>query len=272
MPDAPPPKQESEGDSLPFVMFVPNMITTLGLCLGLTAIRFVMSGQFQIAVWLILFAVVIDGLDGLIARRLRATSDFGAQLDSLSDFLNFGVVPGLLVYQMALASSERSSGWVFVLVYVICCCMRLARFNVDMARAASGNEEKPRHFTGVPAPAGALMALLPIFIRFETGIDLASYPMAVEFYLAAVGLLMVSRLPTFSPKSIRIPRENAAWILIALALFVGIFLAQFWMTLIVLDLAYAVSLPVLLIRSSVEKRKSPPEDARDKEHGGPEND
>ncbi|MEZ5779883.1 MAG: CDP-diacylglycerol--serine O-phosphatidyltransferase [Paracoccaceae bacterium] len=243
-----PPKRDTEGDSLPVFMLVPNMVTTLGLCSGLTAIRFVMSGQFHIAVWLILFSIVLDGLDGLIARRLQATSDFGAQLDSLSDFLNFGVVPGLLIYQMALVTSERAGGWIFVLVYVICCCMRLARFNVAMARAATDGEEKPRHFTGVPAPAGALMALLPVFVRFETGIDPADHPTIVEFYLAAVGLLMVSRLPTFSPKSIRIPRDNTAWVLIGLALVVGILLAQFWMSLIVINVVYAGSLLISFFR------------------------
>lgn len=239
-PDLP---REAEGDSLPFLTLVPNMVTTLGLCAGLTAIRFIMAGQLLIAVWLILFAIVVDGLDGLIARRLKATSDFGAQLDSLSDFLNFGVTPGFLVYQMALAPGERSGGWIFVLVYVVCCCMRLARFNVAQSRAALNGDTKPaRHFTGVPAPAGALMALLPAFVAFETGIDVSAWPTLIEFYIGAVGLLMVSRLPTFSPKSIRVPRERIAWVMVGLALVTGIMLAEIWRALIAIVLLYAASL------------------------------
>lgn len=239
-PDLP---REAEGDSLPFLTLVPNMVTTLGLCAGLTAIRFIMAGQFLVAVWLILFAIVIDGLDGLIARRLNATSDFGAQLDSLSDFLNFGVTPGFLVYQLAIAPAERSGGWIFVLVYIVCCCMRLARFNVAQTRAArNGDTKPPKHFTGVPAPAGALMALLPAFVVFETGLDLRQYPIPVELYILAVGVLMVSRLPTFSPKSIRVPRERITWIMIGLALVIGIMLAEIWRALIAINLLYAASL------------------------------
>lgn len=252
-PDLP---RETEGDSLPFVTLVPNMVTTLGLCSGLTAIRFLMAGQFLTAVWLILFAIVLDGLDGLIARRLKATSDFGAQLDSLSDFLNFGVTPGFLVYQMALAPGERSGGWIFVLVYIVCCCMRLARFNVAQTRAASnGDTSAPTHFTGVPAPAAALMALLPVFVSFETGLDPARYPTLVELYLGAVGLLMVSRLPTFSPKSIRVPRERIAWIMVGLALVIGIMLAEIWRALIAMILLYGLSLAHSAARALIDRRR-----------------
>ena len=236
--------RDNDGDTLPFITLVPNMVTTLGLCAGLTAIRFIMAGQFLSAVWLILFATVADGLDGLIARRLNATSDLGAQLDSLSDFINFGVTPGFLVYQMALAPGERSDGWIFVLVYIVCCCMRLARFNVAQNRAATNGDTAPaaRHFTGVPAPAGALMALLPVFISFETGIALKDHTALVEIYIVLVGLLMVSRLPTFSPKSIRVPRERIAWVLIGLALVIGIMLAEIWRALIAFILIYCATL------------------------------
>lgn len=238
-----PDPPEQEADSLPFVTLVPNMVTTLGLCAGLTAIRFVMAEQFLYAVWLILFSAVVDGLDGLIARRLKATSEFGAQLDSLSDFVNFGVAPGFLIYQMALVPGEKAGGWIFVLVYIASCCMRLARFNVAQNRAANiGDAEPPKHFLGVPAPAGALMALLPVFIAFETGATLAQYPVLVELYIGTVGLLMVSRLPTFSPKSIRVPKERSVWILVALALVVGTMFAEIWKSLIAINVLYAISL------------------------------
>ncbi len=254
-PDLP---REAEGDSLPFLTLVPNMVTTLGLCSGLTAIRFLMAGQFVTAVWLILFAIVLDGLDGLLARRLKATSDFGAQLDSLSDFLNFGVTPGFLVYQMALAEGGHSGGWIVVLVYIVCCCMRLARFNVAQNRAAtSGDTAPPTHFTGVPAPAAALMALLPVFLAFETRFDLTRAPAAVGLYLGAVGLLMVSRLPTFSPKSIRVPRERIAWIMVGLALVVGIMLAEIWRALIAMILLYGLSLAHSAAKALLGRRRRP---------------
>ena len=139
-------EMELEGDTLPFLSLVPNMVTLLGLCAGLTAIRFVFTGNFHFAVILILFAAAIDGLDGLLARRLRATSEIGAQLDSLSDFLNFGVAPALLVWEFTLAPSARTGAWIAVLIYASCCCLRLARFNVahDKLQATGGASPQER--------------------------------------------------------------------------------------------------------------------------------
>lgn len=236
------PRHDNDNDSQPFLALVPNMVTMIGLCAGLTAIRFVLAGRFELAVGLIIFSAVIDGLDGLLARRLKATSDIGAQLDSLSDFLNFGVAPGLLVYQFALANSERMGSWVVVLLFASCACLRLARFNVAQNREMTTGIKPPAHFIGVPAPAGAMMALLPVFIVFETGIDPTGYPFVTGLYLGAVGLLMVSRLPTFSPKSLRVPKEKTVLILIVLALIIGILLTRFWLSLIVLCLIYDLSL------------------------------
>lgn len=243
------PRRDSDSDSLPFITLAPNMITTIGLCSGLTAIRFIMSGNFGLAVALILFSIVIDGLDGLVARRLKATSEFGAQLDSLSDFLNFGVVPGLLVYKYALLEAPHTGGWVFVLAYSVCCCMRLARFNVAQSQAAANGLSPAKHFTGVPAPAGALMALLPVFIGFETGIAVSNYPLAVGLYLGTVGALMASRIPTFSPKSLRVARDKSIWLLIAIAMVTGFMLTNFWMSMIVFVAAYSASIFYSIIKS-----------------------
>ena len=138
-------------DQMPFLLLLPNLVTIAGMCLGLTAIRFAMVGRFEISVVLILLSALIDGMDGLIARRLRATSEFGAELDSLSDFLCFGVAPGVLVYRFAMGEGN-ALGWVFVLVYAAACCLRLARFNVMRGEDGAGKT----HFTGVPAPAGAM--------------------------------------------------------------------------------------------------------------------
>ncbi len=253
-------RPDTEPESQPVLALVPNLVTMLGLCAGLTAIRFVLAERFELAVGLIIFSAVIDGLDGLLARRLKATSDIGAQLDSLSDFLNFGVAPGLLVYQFALAESERMGSWIVVLLYVSCTCIRLARFNVAQNRAVISGIKPPAHFTGVPAPAGAMLALLPVFLAFETGIDPAAHPLLAGLYLGAVGLLMVSRLPTFSPKSLRVPKEKTAWILIAMALVIGVLLTRFWLSLILLTLLYDISLLHSFYRVIADRRRRPPQD------------
>lgn len=249
---------EKPNDSLPFYTLLPNLVTLLGLCAGLTAIRFVFSGNFQIAVGLILFAAAIDGLDGLLARRLQATSEIGAQLDSLADFLNFGVAPGLLVYEFALALSERAGAWVAVLIYASCCCLRLARFNVAHIRQQTTGGASPKHFTGVPAPAGALLALMPVFFCFETETAPHVAPMLVAGWLAVVGLLMASRLPTFSPKSLRVPRAGIVWVMVALPFVVGVMLTNFWASMLLIDVIYALSLLQSAVRLLVRRRSVPP--------------
>ncbi len=251
------PRHDRDSDTQPFLALVPNMVTMIGLCAGLTAIRFVLAGNFEMAVGLIIFSAVIDGLDGLLARRLKATSDIGAQLDSLSDFLNFGVAPGLLVYQFALANSERMGSWVVVLLYASCTCLRLARFNVAQNQAVTTGIKPPAHFVGVPAPAGAMMALMPVFLAFETGLEPAQYPFLTGLYLGVVGLLMVSRLPTFSPKSLRVPKERTSLILIALALIIGVLLTRFWLSLILLGLIYILSLIFSFYKVLAARRRGP---------------
>ncbi|MFZ1728232.1 MAG: phosphatidylcholine/phosphatidylserine synthase [Albidovulum sp.] len=246
---------ENDTDTLPFLTILPNLVTMIGLCTGLTAIRFAMSEQYQFAVALIIFSTLIDGLDGLLARRLNATSEIGAQLDSLSDFLNFGVAPGLIVYQFSLTDAEDTGGWIFVLVYVSCCCLRLARFNVGNSPTAAETAKNPRHFVGVPAPAGAMLALLPMFLSFEHGLDATSLPFLVGPYLAFVGLLMASRLPTFSPKSIRVPKSGLVWVLIASALIVGALLTRFWLSMILIAVIYDISLVFSLV-SWLRQRRS----------------
>ncbi|MCE6950507.1 CDP-diacylglycerol--serine O-phosphatidyltransferase [Cereibacter sphaeroides] len=222
--------------TLPLLMLLPNLVTITGLCAGLTAIRFIMVGRFDIAAMLIIFAAAIDGLDGLIARRLNAQSEFGAELDSLSDFLNFGVAPGLLVYQYALAGTY-STNWVFVLVYTLCGCLRLARFNVNRDQPLPPGA-KP-HFTGVPAPGGALLALLPIFMSLQGLVDASAFPMAYGVYLALVGLLMTSRIPTISPKAMRIPRDKTIFVLIGTVIVLGLLVTRFWLLMVLVGLAYA---------------------------------
>lgn len=224
-------------DSLPFLQLLPNAVTILGLCAGLTGLRFAFAGQFQLATALVVFAALIDGLDGLIARRFNAQSRFGAELDSLSDFFNFGVAPALIVYQLALAETADVS-WSAALIFAVCACLRLARFNVNRDAPVIGKA----HFVGVPAPAGAMLGMLPAFITFAGVADAADYPWLVAPWLTFVGLLMICRLRTFTPKSMRFSRAGARAALVGVALLVGLTFSRFWLLLIAIDLAYLASL------------------------------
>lgn len=240
-------------EKLTVVNLLPNLVTIIGLCAGLTSIRLAIGGDYPFATGLIVFAALIDGFDGLLARRLKATSDLGAELDSLSDFLNFGVAPGVLVFQVLLADSG-GAGWLFVLVFSICCCLRLARFNVAKALESVGEQEPAKHFVGVPAPAGALLALLPVFLLFEDIVDPATVQIPTMAWLGLVGAMMVSQLPTFSPKSVLIPRDKTVWVLIATSIVIGGFLTRFWLTLVLIDAAYIVSLARSLAVRARERR------------------
>ncbi len=243
------PESRPRTEPMPFLLLLPNLVTMAGLSLGLTALRFAFAGRFEVAAVLLLLAAVIDGLDGLIARRLRATSAFGAELDSLSDFLNFGVVPGLLIYEFTLSGRTEglSAGlsWVLVLVYVACTCLRLARFNVARAAPATGGAP---FFTGVPSPAGAMLALLPLFADHAGLIDVTLLPMASALWLGLVGALMISRIPTFSPKSVRIAQGRVGLVLVGTTILVGMLFTRFWLTLVVLDLIYGAMILQTVVR------------------------
>ncbi|MGD9919432.1 MAG: CDP-diacylglycerol--serine O-phosphatidyltransferase [Paenirhodobacter sp.] len=224
-------------EQMPFLLLLPNLVTIAGMCLGLTSIRYAMVAMYEIAVGLILLSALIDGLDGLIARRLRATSDFGAELDSLSDFLCFGVAPGVLVFRFALGEGN-ALGWVFVLVYAAAGCLRLARFNVMRGEDGAGKT----HFTGVPAPAGAMLALLPVYLHLAHIVDVRQVPMLAALWLGIVGVLMISRIPTFSPKSLRVPRWGVGLLLMGTVISMGLVFTRFWALMVLVDLLYVVLL------------------------------
>jgi CDP-diacylglycerol--serine O-phosphatidyltransferase len=229
-------------DTLPFLLLVPNMVTILGLCAGLSAIRYTFDARFELATGLIVFAAVIDGLDGLIARRLRATSEIGAQLDSLSDFVCFGVAPAILVYRYAM-SSDPGLGWIFALVFSICCCLRLARFNVMREQP-----DAPKHFLGVPAPAGAALGLLPVFASLAEIIEMRDMTYITALWLGLIGYLMVSRIPTPSFKGLRIRRDKAPYVLVGIALVAGLMMSSFWLLMVLTCLVYLGVIAVLALR------------------------
>lgn len=219
------------------IQLLPNMMTIGAICAGLSAIRFGVHGNYTLAVLLILAAAILDGLDGRLARALGSDSKMGAELDSLADFLNFGVAAPLVVYFWALQDT-RSAGWISVLVFSVCCVVRLARFNVS----AKSDEPAPRsgYFTGIPSPAGALLAMLPMFVSFAFGDGPVIPDLLISLHMVVIGLLMISRIPTWSPKALKISRENVKYFLVGSAFAGAAVLTYAWTTLVVLCLAYVV--------------------------------
>ncbi|TMJ27694.1 MAG: CDP-diacylglycerol--serine O-phosphatidyltransferase [Alphaproteobacteria bacterium] len=222
---------------------IPNVLTLAALCSGLTAIRFGLQGQFRLAVIAVIVAAIFDALDGRVARRLGVASRFGAELDSLSDFLCFGVKPALVLYLAALKDAGPL-GWVVTLMFPICSALRLARFNTALLADTPPPVWTGSYFTGVPAPAGALVALVPLVISFEAEATWPRHPLVVGIVLVVVGGLMVSRLPTFSFKKGRIPRHLVLPALLVAALTMGVLVSSPWIGLSLLGLIYLALIPV----------------------------
>ena len=220
---------------------LPNVLTVLALCAGLTAIRFAINGQWQPAVVAVVTAAILDSLDGRIARLLNGQSKFGAELDSLSDVVSFGVAPALMLYLWGLGAAG-SFGWIAALAYAVCCALRLARFNSRL-----GVPDLPpwafNYFTGVPAPAGAGLVLLPMVAGFEVSPGVVGHPALIVPWTLAIGLLMVSTLPTFSGKGMRVPTQYVVPALVGVGLLAAFLVAQPWWTLILLGIAYLALLP-----------------------------
>lgn len=222
----------------------PNFLTLLAICSGLTAIRFAIEGRVELSVAAITFAGFLDGIDGRVARFLKSTSRFGAEMDSLADFVNFGVAPALLIY-FTLLTEFGSIGWIVVLLYASCACLRLARFNV-MIDSPDRPEWHNSYFVGVPAPAGALIVLLPIYIillGIPKEVPIAAF---TEFYTAACAILMVSNLPTFSGKNIsqHLRRDLVLPFLICAVLLTAAVISYPWWVLSTLAIMYLLSLPI----------------------------
>src|SRR5580698_6181163 len=228
---------------IPMRTLVPNVITLLALCAGLTAIRMAFEDRYVLALAAVVFAAILDGIDGRLARLLKGTSRFGAELDSLSDFVNFGVAPALILYFWGL-HELKSAGWIAAMVFAICTGLRLARFNVmidDPDRPAWTNN----FFVGIPAPAGAITVLLPIYAAFLGVPRSNALTWLTLGYTVAVALLMVSRLPVFSGKRVgtRVPPEMVGPLVVVVVLFIALLIAYPWVILTAGTLAYLVGLP-----------------------------
>jgi CDP-diacylglycerol--serine O-phosphatidyltransferase len=226
---------------IPVRMLVPNVITLLAICAGLTAIRLSTEGRMELAVAAIVFAAVLDGLDGRVARMIKGQSKFGAELDSLADFVNFGVAPGLILYFWQL-HDLNNGGWIASMVFAISGGLRLARFNATM-----DDPNKPafaaNYFTGVPAPAGAILVLLPIYLAF---LGMPTPPATLTaLYTLLVAFLMVSRLPVFSGKTVRlrVPPEMVLPVFVAVIFFIALLIGYPWHILSACTVLYLLSLP-----------------------------
>ena len=220
--------------------FVPNSITILSLCCGLSSIRFSILNEWKIAILLIVFAGIFDFFDGWFANKLKGGSNFGAELDSLSDVISFGVAPSILIYLWTL-TDLKSLGWSLCLFFVVCSALRLARFTADIYLAPKKIDSNI-YFTGVPSPAAAGLTLLPIFIFLEFDFIFLKNPYINLFNLGLIGFLMVSKIPTISLKKINLKNKYSPWIILLIStLCIGL-ISNVWLTLIVITTIYIFSI------------------------------
>ena len=232
---------------------VPNAITAAALCAGLTGIRFAIAGDFEKSVQAVILAGLLDGIDGRAARLLKAQSKFGAELDSLADSISFGVAPALIVYLWTLQSLP-SIGWMAALAFAICCVLRLARFNAQIDLTVSPHKEAG-FLTGVPAPVGAGLAFLPMYLWIASGRPEFSDPVVVSVWTALIAFLMISGLPTLSWSKLRPPRSVRIEVIAIVGLLVAALLTEPWFTLVVITLAYLLLIPYGFYAYSRVKRQ-----------------
>ena len=232
---------------VPFIKLIPNFITLLGLVVGMSSIRFALDSRWELAIYCTVIAAIIDGIDGRVARMLNASSPFGAELDSLCDFANFGVAPAYLVYLWSFQQYEyKVLSWASILLFIVCMALRLARFNTSIFQEKQ--EKRPEHFfTGVPAPVGALLVLIPMILDFEIStilnINVRSHTIIIDIYIVIIAFLLACRLPTFSAKNISIKPEylSLAMILFAIIIINLIIYPWYWLPLIAC--IYVLSIP-----------------------------
>jgi CDP-diacylglycerol--serine O-phosphatidyltransferase len=239
--------------SLSFNRILPNMITLLAICAGLTAIRYGLSAQWDKSVLALVFAIVCDGIDGRVARLLRGTSKFGAELDSLADAINFGVVPAMLLYLWGMQDAGRI-GWALCLLHAVCCVLRLARFNTMI-----GQPDLPpwahSYFTGVPAPAGAGIAILPLILSLETQAFDFNNPYIIGAFLITSASLMVSRVPTYSFKNVRVKPQAVLFLMLLVGVVAAFLVTDPWLTLSLVGFIYLFTIPISYVTfRRLEKR------------------
>ena len=235
-------------------VILPNMLTLIGVCIGLTSIRFALDERFELAIVAILIAAIIDGLDGRIARLIKGTSKVGKELDSLTDMISFGVAPAFIMYFWNLNSLGKF-GWLLCLVYVICVALRLARFNVNSSQAPSW---KDNFFQGVPSPAGGILVLSPlVFSLSEINIIPLNYTILVPCTFILTSLLLISKIPTYSFKKIVIKRSTTIFLLFGIVLFFGLLLIYTLEILAVSSFIYLLLIPISIFNyQKIKKDKN----------------
>ena len=233
-------------------VILPNMLTLIGVCIGLTSIRFALDGRFELAIVAIIFAALIDGLDGRIARLIKGTSKVGKELDSLTDMISFGVAPAFIMFFWKLNTLGRF-GWLLCLIYVICVALRLARFNVNSNQEPSWRDN---FFEGVPSPAGGILVLTPLIISLS-GFNLyqLNYDIIVPLFFIGTSFLLISKFPTYSFKKIIIPRRTTIFLLFSIVLFFGLLLIYTFNVIALSTIIYLLLLPISFVHYQKTKKQ-----------------
>ena len=222
-------------------VILPNMLTLIGVCIGLTSIRFALDEKFGLAIIAIIFAALIDGLDGRIARLIKGTSKVGKELDSLTDMISFGVAPAFIMYFWKLNSLGRF-GWLVCLIYVICVALRLARFNVSSEAESSW---KDNFFEGIPSPAGGVLVLMPLILSISEFKFLnLNYQIIVPIMFITISILLISKIPTYSFKRIAVPRSTSVFLLFGIILYFGLILVYTFNAIIISGVIYLLMVPI----------------------------
>ena len=222
-------------------IILPNMFTLVGVCIGLSSIKFAFDGKFELSIIAILVAAIIDGLDGRIARLIKGTSPVGKELDSLTDVISFGVAPAFIMYFWSLNQLGRV-GWLICLIYVVCVALRLARFNVSSNADPSWRDN---FFEGIPSPAGGVLVLMPLVFSFsEFKFFIVNYNIIVPVLFVFISILLISKIPTYSLKKITVPRSTTIFLLLGIILYFGLLLIYTFNTIILSGVAYLIMIPV----------------------------
>jgi len=241
-------------------VILPNMLTLIGVCIGLTSIRFALSGEFHLAIIAIIFAALFDGLDGRIARLIKGTSKVGKELDSLTDMISFGVAPAFIMYFWKLNTLGRF-GWLLCLVYVICVALRLARFNVNSSQEPSW---KDNFFEGVPSPAGGILVLTPLILSLtEFDYIQLNYDIIVPIFFISTSFLLISKFPSYSFKKIVIQRKTTIFLLFGIVLFFGLLLIYTFEVIAISSIIYLLLLPISFLHYSKIKKSQENDNIQD---------
>ncbi len=250
------------GDKKNARVILPNMLTLIGVCIGLTSIRFALDGRFEFAIVAIILAAVIDGLDGRIARLIKGTSKVGKELDSLTDMISFGVAPAFIMYFWKLNTLGRF-GWLVCLIYVICVALRLARFNVNSDQEPSWRDN---FFEGVPSPAGGILVLTPLIFSM-TNFELISinYDIVVPIFFVVTSLLLISKFPSYSFKKIVIQRKTTIFLLFGIVLFFGLLLIYPFNVIAISAIVYLLMLPISFFHYQKLKKRNEDQNFNDED-------